>query len=177
MGGKDLVLEQAEQESMVSLIERDHELVSFCSSHILGTALPPPSGRGLRRRGPVTCGFASPRPARSRRPCAVTHGGGAARRRARARGRTPSGRRTFSSCPSSPPFVPLRMSSSDSRRTSPRLPGTGLHRGYRARRRRSGPVCSPSERSSGLRSVRARLLVRCPGSGPSDRSFGSRHGP
>jgi hypothetical protein len=34
------VLEKAEQESVVSLIERDHELVSFCSSHILGTALP-----------------------------------------------------------------------------------------------------------------------------------------
>jgi hypothetical protein len=56
---------------MVSLIERDHANVSFCSNHILGTALPPPSVGGLRRRGPVTCGFAGLRPAPSRRPRAV----------------------------------------------------------------------------------------------------------
>jgi hypothetical protein len=42
VGGEDLVLEKAEQESMVSLIERDHSVkfVSFCSNHVLGTALP-----------------------------------------------------------------------------------------------------------------------------------------
>jgi hypothetical protein len=40
VSGEDLVLEKAEQESVVSLIERDHANVSFCSSHILGTTLP-----------------------------------------------------------------------------------------------------------------------------------------
>jgi hypothetical protein len=40
MSGKDLVLEKAEHHSMVSLIERDHANVSFCSNHDLGTALP-----------------------------------------------------------------------------------------------------------------------------------------
>jgi hypothetical protein len=40
VGSEDLVLEQAEEESMVSLIERDHANVSFCSNHILGTAPP-----------------------------------------------------------------------------------------------------------------------------------------
>jgi hypothetical protein len=72
--GEDLVLEQAEQESMVSLIERDHANVSFSSNHILGTALPPPSVGSLRQRGPVTWPFALPRPAPSRRPRAVLHG-------------------------------------------------------------------------------------------------------
>src|SRR5512132_3634219 len=66
---------------MVSLIERDHalKLVSFCSNHDLGTALPPPSGRGLRRKGPVTCGFVGSRPATWRRPRAVAHGNAGAR--------------------------------------------------------------------------------------------------
>jgi hypothetical protein len=40
VGGKDLVLEKAEQDAVVSLIERDHGKVPFCSNHILGTALP-----------------------------------------------------------------------------------------------------------------------------------------
>src|SRR6266545_3380939 len=88
---------------MVSLIERDHANVSFCSNHILGTALPPPSVGGLRQRGPVTWPFALPRPAPSRRPRAVLHGSEVARRRARAQARTPPGRRIFSSCPCSPP--------------------------------------------------------------------------
>jgi hypothetical protein len=48
--------------------------VSFCSNHDSGTALPPPSVGGLRRRGPVTCGFAVQRPALSRRPRAVGAG-------------------------------------------------------------------------------------------------------
>jgi len=43
VGGEDLVLEKAEQESVVSLIERDHANVSFCSNHILGT-IPPSFG-------------------------------------------------------------------------------------------------------------------------------------
>jgi hypothetical protein len=46
---------------MVSLIERDHANVSFCSNHILGTALPPPSVGGLRPNSPVTCGFSTSR--------------------------------------------------------------------------------------------------------------------
>jgi hypothetical protein len=42
LGGEDLVLEQVEEDRMVSLIEREHavNVVSFCSNHILGTALP-----------------------------------------------------------------------------------------------------------------------------------------
>jgi hypothetical protein len=76
---------------MVSLIERDHASVSFCSKHDLGTALPPPSVGGLRLNSPVTCGFASSRPALSRRPCAVgaepPGSVGRARARAKARGR------------------------------------------------------------------------------------------
>jgi hypothetical protein len=59
---------------MVSLIERDHANVSFCSNHILGTALPPPSVGGLRPNSLVTCGFAALRPALSRRPRAVGAG-------------------------------------------------------------------------------------------------------
>jgi hypothetical protein len=68
------MLEQAAQESVVSFIERDHANVSFCSNHILGTALPPPSVGGLRPNSPVTCGFATSRPALSRRPRAVGAG-------------------------------------------------------------------------------------------------------
>jgi hypothetical protein len=76
---------------MVSLIERDHANVSFCSNHYLGTALPPPSVGGLRPNSPVTCGFSASHPAPSRRPCAVGAGTtrfpGRARARAKARGR------------------------------------------------------------------------------------------
>ena len=67
MGGKDLVLEKAEQESMVSLIERDHANVSFCSNHILGTAPPSFGGwssakrpRDLQRFGLAPCALAPP---------------------------------------------------------------------------------------------------------------------
>ena len=76
MRGKDLVLEKAAQESVVSLIERDHAvgLVSFCSNHDLGTALPPPSVDGLRPNSPVTSGLAPSHPAPSRRPRAVGAG-------------------------------------------------------------------------------------------------------
>jgi len=58
---------------MVSFVERGHtvKLVSFCSNHILGTALPSPSVGGLRLNSPVTCGFASSHPALSRRQRAV----------------------------------------------------------------------------------------------------------
>jgi hypothetical protein len=50
------------------------KLVSICSNHILGTALPPPSVGGLRPNSPVTCGFATSHPALSRRPRAVGAG-------------------------------------------------------------------------------------------------------
>jgi hypothetical protein len=42
VGGENLVLEQAEEDLMVSLIEQGHvvKVVSFCSNHILGSALP-----------------------------------------------------------------------------------------------------------------------------------------
>jgi hypothetical protein len=42
VSGEDFVLEQAEEDRVVSLVERDHavKVVSFCSNHILGTALP-----------------------------------------------------------------------------------------------------------------------------------------
>jgi hypothetical protein len=110
VGGEDLVLEQVEQDLKVSLVDcalARAILVLFCSNHDSGTALPPPSGRDLRRRGPVTWPFALPRPAPSRHLRAAAHGSGAARRRAWARTHTPSGRRIFSSCPCSPPSFPL----------------------------------------------------------------------
>jgi len=56
----------------------------------------------------VTCGFAGSRPAPSRRPRAASQRSVRARRRASARARIPSGRRIFSSCPCSPPSLPLR---------------------------------------------------------------------
>jgi hypothetical protein len=41
LGGENLVLEQAEQDGVVSLIENSHtKVVCFCSKHILDTALP-----------------------------------------------------------------------------------------------------------------------------------------
>jgi hypothetical protein len=43
VSGEDLVLEQAEEDRVVSLIERVQavKVVPFRSNHILGTALPP----------------------------------------------------------------------------------------------------------------------------------------
>jgi hypothetical protein len=123
VSGKDLVLEKAEQESMVSLIERDHANVSFCSIHDLGTALPPPSVGGLRPNSPVTCGFAPSRPALSRRPCAV--GAGTTRLRwtgcalaPRRAAATCRFRRVFSSCRCSPP-LPAAQACSGRRRPGP----------------------------------------------------------
>jgi hypothetical protein len=43
VGGEDLVLEQAKEDRVVSLIEDPRacaKIVSFCSNHIPGTALP-----------------------------------------------------------------------------------------------------------------------------------------
>ncbi len=79
------MLEKAEQESMVSLIERDHANVLFSSSHILGT-IPPSFGwwpsakrhRDLRFRRLAPGALAPP----MRRARAVPHGNRVARRRA-----------------------------------------------------------------------------------------------
>jgi len=112
VGGEDLVLEQAEEDRMVSLIERDDaaKVASFCSNHILGTALPPPSVGGLRPNSPVSCGFAVLRPTLSRRPRAV----GAGNLRFPLDGRelapmraavTCRLQRTFSSCRCPPPLL------------------------------------------------------------------------
>jgi hypothetical protein len=43
VSGEDLVLEQVEQDSKVTLVDRTHAramIVSFCSNHDSGTALP-----------------------------------------------------------------------------------------------------------------------------------------
>jgi hypothetical protein len=103
------VLEQAEQDRVVSLIEDPRartKVVCFCSNHILGTALLPPSVDGLRWNRPVTCGFRPARPARSRRPCAVPRSSRAHGTCARSReggGRFLPLPRMFSSCRCSPP--------------------------------------------------------------------------
>jgi hypothetical protein len=133
---------------MVPFVDRARAiLVSFSSNHDSGTALPPPSGRGLRRKGSVTSAFALPRPA-PRRPRAVTHGNVAARRRARARARTPPDRRIFSSCPCSPPSFAAHAASSG---RGPSLPSAIRHKlpfaDHRGPCGRSGPVRSPSELS------------------------------
>jgi hypothetical protein len=153
---------------MVTLVDRAI-LVSFCSNHDSGTALPPPSVGGLRRKGPVTWPFALPRRARSRRPRAVPAAMGQARRRARARARIPPGRRIFSSCPCSPPSFAARKASLGRR---PSLafdhPAQGSLRGPP---RPSPTPWSPSlaVRASftGLRLLRARLRREVPGFGPS----------
>jgi hypothetical protein len=147
------VLEQVEQDLKVSLVDRARAraiLVSFCSNHDSGTALPPPSVGGLRRKGPVTWPFAPSRPAPSRRPRAATHGSGAARRRARARAHTPSGRRIFSSCPCSPPFSPLAWRPQVAGRARLGHPAGTPCAEVRGPCRRFGPVRSPSERSHRL---------------------------
>ena len=154
---------------MVSLIDRAlarARYISFCSNHDSGTALPPPSVRGLRRRGPVTSGFALSRPALSRRLRAVAHGNVAARRRARARARTPSGRRILSSCPAHLPSFAARTASSGSRPSSPR-PSGSVHLSRTSAGSAGAPVPfarRPSART-GLRFLRARLRHEVPGFG------------
>jgi hypothetical protein len=133
----------------------------------------------LRQRGPVTWPFALPRPAPSRRPRAVLHGSEVARRRARTQARTPPGRRIFQ-------FVPM-LTSSSSLRTLPSATGWsspfGIQRGHPFAVihgahpvLRSTPLRRPSVRPAS-RLLRARLAMRCPGSGRSVRSSGSRYGP
>ncbi len=163
------MLEKAEQESMVSLIERNHANVLFCSNHDLGTALPPPSVGGLRRRGPVTWPFALPRPAPSRRPRAVLTrqwgsatprpGAGAHTRQVegssvRARAHLPSRRRARIPQPSAE--LSVRHPARASLRARPRhSPSPAI------------PARLPSERSPGLPFSPSAPPLRCPGSGPS----------
>jgi hypothetical protein len=144
---------------------------------IFWAQLPPPSVGGLRRRGPVTCGFAGSRPAPSRRPCAVSSGCGVARRRARAQAcRTarstdlPVGARAH--LPSRRPHASFSAG-----RARLRHPTRTFTRGHPQHSPRA-PVpiaCRPSARPAS-RLLRARLAVRRPGSGPSARSSGSRLG-
>jgi hypothetical protein len=154
---------------MVSLIERDHADVSFCSNHILGTALPPPSVGGLPQRGPVTCGFAVSNPAPSRRPCAVGTTGfpwtGASSRK---------GARPQPAASEDVQFVPVLTSFRSPRRHAPAgvRPGSlppsrprsrrltlalPLLRSVSVRHETSGRALPPSSPSS--------PPMRCPGSG------------
>jgi hypothetical protein len=115
----------------------------------------------------------------SRRPRAVLHGSEVARRRARAQARTPPGRRIFSLCPCSPPprrcarfLQPMGgVRGSASSAGIPSRSSTALTWVLRSR-----PLCPPSARPAS-RLLRACLAMRCPGSGPSVRSSGSRCGP
>lgn len=158
---------------MVSFIERDQavNVVSFCSNHILGTALPPPSVGGLRPNSPVTCGFSTSHPALSRRPRAVGAGTfgslGRARARAKARGRNlPPFRgcsvRAGAHLLSSPPGMLRQAFGRDrippSRPRWRRLTLALLLQALGLRRREpSGRACPPSSPSS--------PPMRCPGSG------------
>ena len=152
-GSENLVLEQEEQDLVVSLVDRAlarARYVSFCSSHDSGTALPPPSVRGLRRGGPVTCGFALPRPAPSRRPRAAAHGRwGSATPRQGACANT-AGSTDLQFVPVLTSLLAGHHASSGRRPNSP----SAIRHGAPSRisavaGRRSGPVRSPSERSPG----------------------------
>ncbi len=153
---------------MVSLIERDHADVSFCSNHILGTALPPPSVGGLRRRGPVTCGFAGSRPAPSRRPRAVSSGCGVARRCARAQACRTARSTDLQFVPVLTSFFAAAHASFSAGRARLRHPARAFTRG-RPRHSPGAPVPiarRPSARPAS-RLLRALLAMRCPGSGGS----------
>jgi hypothetical protein len=110
----------------------------------------------------LTCGVAGSRRAPSRRLRAASHSSATARRRARARARTPSGGRIFSSCPCSPPSFPLRTRPQVAARARLGHPAQDSVADLRGPCRRSDPVRSPSERSSGLRLLRARLRREMP---------------
>lgn len=140
------------------------KVVSFCSNHILGTALPPPSVGGLRRKGPVTWPFVLPRPAPSRRPRAVSNGCGEARRRARA------GAHTIRSTdlqfvPVLTSFIAAARASFGPRPSSPFGIRRGHHSSSTGSPRCSGPVRSPSERSPGLPSSPSAPRHEVPGFG------------
>ena len=150
--------------------------VLFCSNHDLGTALP------LLRW--VAFGVEAPRPgvlpARARRRRAVHAPSATAvglRDAARARARRPTGRRIFIRARAhllSPP----RARVLELRPRSPSASGAGIPLGSSARLTgRFGLVRSPSERSSGLRLLRARLLLGARVRGRLPRSSGSRPGP
>ena len=154
---------------MVSLIERDHssaKVSRFFSNHILGT-IPPSFGGWPSAKRPRDLAFALPHPAPLRRPRAVLHGSGVARRRAWCRRAGPAGRRIFSSCPCSPPFMAAMHASSAAVRARRSASGTGIpSRASTVLTGRSGP--DRSRRVSGLAAsclFRARLRMRCPGFG------------
>jgi hypothetical protein len=151
---------------MVSLIERDHAHVSFCSNHILGTALPPSSVGGLRRRGPVTCGFAGSRPAPTRRPRAVSSGCGGARRRARAQACRTARSTGLQFVPVLTSLLPARTLPSAPAELRLRHPTRDIHsRSSTALTGCSGPDRSPSERSPGVPSSPSAPRHEVPGFG------------
>lgn len=133
---------------------------------IFWAQLPPPSVGGLRRRGPVTCGFAGSRPAPSRRPRAVSSGCGGARHRAPSAGvQGAPGRRILSSCPCSPPSS-LPACFLQRRPSSPSASDADIHsRSSTALTGCSGPDRSPSERSPGLPSSPSAPRHEVPGFG------------
>jgi hypothetical protein len=144
---------------------------------IFWAQLPPPSVGGLRRRDPVTCGFAGSRPAPSRRPRAVSSGlWGSA---------TPGPSAGVQDRQVDGSSVPARAhlpsprphASFSAGRARLQHPTRAFTRG-RPRHSPGAPVPiarRPSARPAS-RLLRALLAMRCPGSGPSVRPSGSRLG-
>jgi len=129
--------------------------------------LPPPSVGGLRPKGPVTWPFALPQPAPSRRPSAVLHGSGVARRRARTLARKTARSTDLQ-------FVPRAHLLHRRRARLPQPPPSspfGIRRGYPfavIHGAHSGAPVSSARRPSARpasRLLRARLLNEVPGFG------------
>lgn len=128
----------------------------------------PPSVGGLRRRGPVTCGFAGSRPAPTRRPRAVSSGCGVARRRARAQACTTARSTDLQFVPVLTSLLPARMPPACflQRRPSSPFSHAGIHsRSSTALTGCSGPDRSPSERSPDLPSSPSDPRHEVPGFG------------
>jgi hypothetical protein len=133
---------------------------------IFWAQLPPPSVGGLRRRGPVTCGFAGSRPAPSRRPRAVSSGCGVARRLARAQACTTARSKELQFVPVLTSFFAAAHASFSAGRSRLRHPTRAFTRGHpRHSPGCSGPDRSASERSSGLPSSPSAPRHKVPGFG------------
>ena len=133
---------------------------------IFWAQLPPPSVGGLRRRGPVTCGFAGSRPAPSRRPRAVSSGCGVARRRARAQACRTARSTDLQFVPVLTSLLRRPHGFLQRRPSSPSASDAGIHsRSSTALTGCSGPDRSPSERSPGLPSSPSAPRHEVPGFG------------
>jgi hypothetical protein len=136
---------------MVSLIERDPANASFCSNHILGTALPLLRWVAFGVEAPVTCGSAGSRPAPSRRPRAVSSCCGVARRRAREQACRTARSTGLQFVPVLTSLLPARMPPS-----APAELVFGIRRGH------SLAVIHGTHRVLGSRSLAVRALARPP---------------